>query len=50
MGLLERPIITVHCVTIPIESLTLVNNKPFNIATTPSSGMRNDAGITPIGE
>ena len=48
MGFLQYPIIAAHCITIPMEDLPLVKEKPFTVAAAPSSGMRNAAGIAPI--
>jgi len=50
MGFLEYPIIAAHSITIPFEDFDLVKDKPFTVATAPSSGMRNAAGIAPLAE
>ena len=50
MGFLEYPIIAAHSITIPPDDFSLVKDKPFTVAATPSSGMRNAAGIAPLVE
>lgn len=48
MGLLERPILAAHCITLQPADFPTLANTPFTVAFAPSSGMRNAAGIPPL--
>jgi 5-methylthioadenosine/S-adenosylhomocysteine deaminase len=48
MGLLERPILAAHCITLQPADFPALANTPFTVAFAPSSGMRNAAGIPPL--
>jgi len=50
MGLLERPILAAHCITLQSADFSTVAQTPFSVVFAPSSDMRNAAGIPPLVE
>ncbi|MBK8904729.1 MAG: amidohydrolase [Anaerolineaceae bacterium] len=45
MGMLQRPILAAHCLTVPPADYPLLASAPFSAAINPSSAMRNAAGV-----
>ena len=50
MGILERPILAAHCITLQPADFSTVAQTPFTVVFAPSSDMRNAAGIPPLVE
>jgi len=50
MGLLERPILAAHSITLQPADFSIVAQSPFTVVFAPSSDMRNAAGIPPLVE
>jgi 5-methylthioadenosine/S-adenosylhomocysteine deaminase len=50
MGMLERPILAAHCITLQPADFSTVAETPFTAVFAPSSDMRNAAGIPPLVE
>jgi 5-methylthioadenosine/S-adenosylhomocysteine deaminase len=50
MGILERPILAAHSITLQPADFSTVAGAPFSVVFAPSSDMRNAAGIPPIME
>jgi 5-methylthioadenosine/S-adenosylhomocysteine deaminase len=50
MGILERPILAAHCITLQPADFPTVAPTPFTVVFAPSSDMRNAAGIPPLVE
>ncbi len=50
MGLLERPILAAHCITLQPADFSTIAPTPFTVVFCPSSDMRNAAGIPPLVE
>ena len=50
MGILERPILAAHCITLQPADFSTVAQRPFTVVFAPSSDMRNAAGIPPLVE
>jgi 5-methylthioadenosine/S-adenosylhomocysteine deaminase len=50
MGILERPILAAHCITLQSRDFSTVAPTPFTVVFAPSSDMRNAAGIPPLVE
>lgn len=50
MGLLERPILAAHSITLRSADFPAVAQSPFSVVFAPSSDMRNAAGIPPVVE
>ncbi|HEU4746836.1 MAG TPA: amidohydrolase family protein [Anaerolineales bacterium] len=48
MGLLERPILAAHSITLPPADFATVAHSPFTVVFAPSSDMRNAAGVPPV--
>jgi 5-methylthioadenosine/S-adenosylhomocysteine deaminase len=48
MGVLERPVLAAHCLTVPVDDLPTLAQHPFTAAIAPSSAMRNAAGVPPL--
>lgn len=48
MGMLERPILAAHCITLQPADFPALTNTPFTVVFAPSSDMRNAAGIPPL--
>lgn len=48
MGLLERPVLAAHCITLPVDDLPTLARHPFTAVIAPSSAMRNAAGVPPL--
>jgi 5-methylthioadenosine/S-adenosylhomocysteine deaminase len=48
MGLLDRPLLAAHCLTIPEEDFALLSPHPFTAVVAASSAMRNAAGVAPL--
>lgn len=48
MGMLERPVLAAHCLTVPEEDLATLAAAPFTAAVAPSSFMRNAASVPPL--
>lgn len=50
MGMLERPILAAHCLTVPEADFPLLAKKPFSAVINTSSSMRNAATAAPLKE
>jgi 5-methylthioadenosine/S-adenosylhomocysteine deaminase len=50
MGMLERPILAAHSITLQSADFATVAETPFTVVFAPSSDMRNAAGIPPVVE
>jgi 5-methylthioadenosine/S-adenosylhomocysteine deaminase len=50
MGMLERPILAAHSITLQPADFSIVSQSPFTVVFAPSSDMRNAAGIPPLVE
>ena len=50
MGMLERPILAAHSITLQSSDFSTVAQTPFTVVFAPSSDMRNAAGIPPVVE
>jgi 5-methylthioadenosine/S-adenosylhomocysteine deaminase len=50
MGMLERPILAAHSITLQPADFATVAKTPFTVVFAPSSDMRNAAGIPPVVE
>jgi 5-methylthioadenosine/S-adenosylhomocysteine deaminase len=48
MGVLARPVLAAHCITLPVEDLPRLARHPFTAVFAPSSAMRNAAGLPPL--
>ena len=48
MGVLDRPVLAAHCITLPVEDLPALARYPFTAVVAPSSAMRNAAGVPPV--
>lgn len=48
MGVLDRPVLAAHCITLPVEDLPQLAQHPFTAVMAPSSAMRNAAGVLPL--
>lgn len=48
MGMLQRPILAAHCLTVPPEDYPLLADAPFTAVINPSSAMRNAAGVADV--
>jgi 5-methylthioadenosine/S-adenosylhomocysteine deaminase len=48
MGILERPILAAHSITLQAADFSIVAQAPFTVVFAPSSDMRNAAGIPPL--
>ncbi len=48
MGVLGRPVLAAHCITVPVEDLPTLARHPFTAVLAPSSAMRNAAGVPPL--
>ncbi len=48
MGLLERPILAAHSITLQPADFPTVAHTPFSVVFAPSSDMRNGAGVPPL--
>jgi 5-methylthioadenosine/S-adenosylhomocysteine deaminase len=49
MGVLDRPVLAAHCLTVPVDDLPTLARYHFTAAVAPSSAMRNAAGVPPVG-
>jgi 5-methylthioadenosine/S-adenosylhomocysteine deaminase len=48
MGVLDRPVLAAHCITVPVADLPTLARYPFTAVVAPSSAMRNAAGVPPV--
>lgn len=48
LGMLERPVLAAHCITLPEEDFPILARHPFTAVLAPSSAMRNAAGVAPV--
>jgi 5-methylthioadenosine/S-adenosylhomocysteine deaminase len=48
MGVLDRPVLAAHCITVPVADLSTLARYPFTAVIAPSSAMRNAAGVPPV--
>ncbi len=48
LGMLERPVLAAHCITMPVEDFPILARHPFTAVLAPSSAMRNAAGVAPL--
>ncbi len=48
LGMLERPVLAAHCITLPEEDFAILARHPFTAVLAPSSAMRNAAGVAPV--
>jgi 5-methylthioadenosine/S-adenosylhomocysteine deaminase len=48
MGMLDRPVLAAHCITMPVEDFPTLARHPFTAVLAPSSAMRNAAGVAPL--
>jgi 5-methylthioadenosine/S-adenosylhomocysteine deaminase len=48
MGVLDRPVLAAHCITVPVGDLPALAGRPFTAVIAPSSAMRNAAGVPPV--
>ena len=48
MGVLARPVLAAHCITLPVDDLPTLARHPFTAVIAPSSAMRNAAGVPPL--
>lgn len=48
MGILKRPLLAAHCLTVPEEDLPTLGKYDFTVVVAASSCMRNAAGVAPL--
>lgn len=48
MGILRRPILAAHCLTVPADDFPTLADAPFTVVVAASSCMRNAAGVAPL--